>query len=214
MACRGGFHPLRDDGVPDTHEGRAPGTLILLGFTGTRQWPAFVSSPEYQDGAPHPLDRWSRRVTGALARRFGATELYPAPGPPWWPFQRWARRAEGLQASPLGILIHPEFGLWHAYRGALLFAERFAVPGTGTGQSLHPCDSCLEKPCLRSCPVGAITPGSFDRARCHAHVAAPSGAECHGNGCLARRSCPVGEAHRYGASQAAFHMNAALAADR
>ena len=25
-------------------------------------------------------------------------------------------------ASPLGLLIHPDYGLWHGYRGALLFA--------------------------------------------------------------------------------------------
>ena len=30
-------------------------------------------------------------------------------------------RAEGLKPSPIGILMHPQFGLWHAYRGALLF---------------------------------------------------------------------------------------------
>src|SRR4030095_137820 len=44
---------------------------------------------------------------------------------------RWAMRAEAVAPSPLGILIHPDYGLWHAYRGALAFAERLALPPRG-----------------------------------------------------------------------------------
>jgi ferredoxin len=212
MVCRGGFHPTPDDGVPDMARGEPARTVVLLGFTGGRQWPLFAHSPECRDGEPHPLDRWSRRTIGTLARRFGALELYPDTGPPWWPFQRWARRAEALHVSPLGILIHPEFGLWHAYRGALAFAGHFDVPEPR--QWPHPCERCAEKPCLTSCPVGAITWGKFDRAACHAHLSTQAGAECRGNGCLARRSCPVGARHCYDAAQAAFHMEAALTVGR
>jgi len=211
MACRGGFHPTPEDGVPPTDAGPAR-TLVLLGFTGARQWPVFTSSPEYRDGEPHPLDRWSRRIVGALAQRFDARDLYPNTGPPWWPFQRWARRAEALHVSPLGILIHPQYGLWHAYRGALAFAEPLAVPQPRPWS--NPCESCATKPCLTRCPVAAIKPLSFDRTVCHAHAGSPAGTECRSSGCLARRSCPVGALHHYGASQAEFHMNASLAADR
>jgi ferredoxin len=208
VACRGGFHPTPEDGVPAVTAGEPARTVVLLGFTGGRQWRHFTLSPEYRDGEPHPLDRWSRRIIGALARRFGARELYPDTGPPWWPFQRWARRAEALHVSPLGILIHPEFGLWHAYRGALVFAQPFAVPQMPAWP--HPCERCAGKPCLSSCPVEAIAPARFERALCMRHVASPAGGECRSRGCLARRSCPVGAAHRYGPEQAAFHMRASL----
>lgn len=208
MACRGGFHPTPEDGVPAVAEGKPARTLVLLGFTGGLQWPLFTLSPEYRDGDPHPLDRWSRRIIETLAGRFGAAELYPDSGPPWWPFQRWARRAEALHVSPLGILIHPEFGLWHAYRGALAFAGAFDVPAPQ--RWLHPCEHCAGKPCLTSCPVEAIAPARFDRAVCMTHVASPAGGDCRSRGCLARRSCPVGASHRYGTGQAAFHMNASL----
>lgn len=208
LACRGGFHPTPEDGVPAMAVDQPARTVVLLGFTGALQWPHFTLSPEYRDGEPHPLDRWSRRIVGALARRFGARELYPDTGPPWWPFQRWARRAEALHVSPLGILIHPEFGLWHAYRGALLFAQALEVAQMHAWP--HPCERCAGKPCLSSCPVGALAPARFERAVCMAHVGSASGGECRSRGCLARRSCPVGAAHGYGPEQAAFHMRASL----
>ena len=66
-----------------------------------------------------------RRVAAAidpLARSVGAMALYPFDGPPYRPFQRWAMRAEPVAPSPLGLFIHPEYGLWHAYRAALVFA--------------------------------------------------------------------------------------------
>ena len=94
-------------------------TIVLAGMAGRDGWPAFAASAEARDGADHPLDRWSRRVIDALARDLGAVALYPFGGPPHWPFQQWARRAEPVHPSPIGILIHPAYGLWHSYRGAL-----------------------------------------------------------------------------------------------
>ena len=130
---------------------RAGRTLVLLGFTGAMQWPAFAASPEFADAQPNPLDRWSERVIGQLGTIFGARPVYPFGGPPWWPFQQWAQRAEVLHPSPLGILMHPRFGLWHAYRGALLFAEEFALPQRVSWPS--PCESCATKPCITIWPA-------------------------------------------------------------
>ena len=53
---------------------------------------------------------------------------------------RWAQRAEPLHPSPLGVLIHPVHGLWHAYRGALAFAEPIELPPRADLPS--PCASC------------------------------------------------------------------------
>ncbi len=205
VPCRGGFLVKPGEELPEVDAGRPGRTLVLLGFTGGMQWPAFAGSGEFADGRPHPLDRWSVRVIGQLATAFGARALYPFGGPPWWPFQQWAQRAETLHPSPLGILMHPRFGLWHAYRGALLFAEVFPVPGRTSWTS--PCASCAAKPCIGSCPAGAVTPSGFDRAACAAHVASPQGIACR-SGCLARGNCPVAMPHRYGAQQATFHMRA------
>jgi len=180
--------------------------MVLFGTTGTAQWPHFTASAEYADGAPDPLDRWSRRVIDTLAARHAATALYPFDGPPWLPFQRWAQRADSVHVSPLGILIHPDFGLWHAYRGALALSAR--VPLTALRPRSNPCDVCVARPCLVVCPVAAARPGDFAVGACRAHLAAAAGGACRQGGCLARRGCPVGAGHRHGEGQAAFHMRA------
>jgi hypothetical protein len=204
LALRGAFHPTLEDGVPS-----GPGTLVMLGFVGQAQWPIFAASPEVSDGRPHPLDRWSRRVIDALAAELGAAALYPFGGPPWLPFQRWAMRAEPVHRSVLGMLIHPDWGLWHSYRGTLAFADRLALPAPIDRPS--PCDTCAAKPCLEACPVGAFTVERYDVAACAAHLRSAHGGDCLELGCRARNACPVGAAHRSGPDQGSFHMRAFLA---
>jgi hypothetical protein len=205
LAYRGGFHPAAEDLPP-----AGVGTLILVGFTGNREWPAFANSPEVADGQVDPLDRWSRRVIGALAGALGAAALFPFGGPPFQPFQRWAQKAEPVTPSPLGILIHPDWGLWHAYRGALAFSERVELqrPDRRAG----PCGSCTEKPCLSACPVDAFGRAGYDVPVCVSHISAPAGSDCMTFGCRARRACPVGAEHRHGSDQAHFHIAAFLKA--
>jgi hypothetical protein len=187
-------------------------SIALVGLAGRRGWAAFSQSPEARDGAADPLDRWSRRVVDALAIGLGARALYPFDGPPHLPFQRWARRAEPMHVSPLGLLIHPVDGLWRGYRGALAFAERLAAPSFRAAAS--PCETCLARPCLSACPVGAFTGASYDVAACANHLSGPAGRACMEGGCLARRACPVGAEHAHEPAQAAFHMRAFLAARR
>ncbi len=181
-------------------------TLVLLGWTGREGWPDFASSPEARDGASNPLDRWSKRVIDGFATATDATPLYPFSGPPWLPFQRWAQRAEPVFVSPLGILIHPDWGLWHSYRGALAFRERLELEPTDARAS--PCESCADKPCLTHCPVSAFSNDGYDVARCRAYLATPDGSDCMTGGCLARGACPIGSPHHYAPAQAAFHMRA------
>jgi len=210
LALRGGFHPGPEDGVPALAGGRPSGTLLLIGNVGAGMWPAFSAASELADGAAHPLDRWTRRILDGVAGALGAEAIYPFGGPPYLPFQRWARAAEGLKASPLGVLIHPDYGLWHAYRGALSFATRLELLGPGPRPS--PCESCAGRPCLAACPVGAFRPNSddvsYDVGACRGHVAGAAGRLCREGGCLARLACPVGRSHAYPPAQMAFHMTA------
>jgi hypothetical protein len=183
-------------------------TIVLAGMAGRDGWDAFAASPEATDGFADPLDRWSRRVIEALAHELGATAFFPFGGPPHWPFQQWARRAEPVHPSPIGILIHPRYGLWHSYRGALGLSEALDLPAPAKAPS--PCESCSGRWCLSACPVGAFSPDAYDVAACVGYLTSVAGADCMGLGCLARRACPVGAKHAYGPEQASFTMRAFL----
>ncbi len=210
LVLRGGFSPVPGDGVPAMRGGSKCASLVLLGNIGGSIWPAFSASPEMRDGRSHALDRWTRRIIDSVADRLGAEALYPFGGPPSFPFQRWAQRAEPVAPSPIGILIHPDHGLWHAYRGALAFASALDLPAMKPRS--RPCDSCVERPCLTACPVAAFKPEGYDVAACRRHVASPAGQTCREGGCLARLACPVGRALAYPPAEMGFHMAAFLSA--
>lgn len=185
-------------------------TIVLIGMAGRSGWDAFAASEEAHDGIDHPLDRFSRRIIGALAEDFDAVALYPFGGPPYWPFQQWAQRAGQVHPSPVGLLIHAAYGLWHSYRGALGFTQALDIPVLDASAS--PCDTCTGRWCLKACPVVAFSARGYDVAACAAHLGSRAGADCMSGGCLARRACPVGAEHAHGAEQAAFTMRAFLRA--
>ncbi|MEK9646664.1 MAG: hypothetical protein VW547_14090, partial [Alphaproteobacteria bacterium] len=109
-------------------------------------------------------------------------------------------------------LIHPEYGLWHVYRAAFLFAADVALPPRAETPS--PCDGCVRKPCLTACPADAFRPDRFDAPACAGHVESADGAACRDRGCLARRACPVGRDYLYPPEQQAFHTAAMVRAVR
>jgi hypothetical protein len=207
LFVRGAFHPRKDDGTPF-----AMGTIVLVGNAGPSMWRAFrarVPERRHADLAD-PLDAWVRGVIDDAAARLGAEAVFPFDGPPFHPFQRWAMRAEAVYPSPLGILVHPEYGLWHAYRAALAFREVLPLPPRQKAPS--PCRTCRDKPCPRVCPVGAFRADGYDVAECVTQLRAPAGRGCLARGCKARHACPVGRAWRYEPAQAEFHMHGFLAA--
>ena len=199
---RGGFHPAGDDTVPGT-----PATLVLVGNAGPAMWDAF-SAARRDEAAP--LDSWTRRTLDPVAAAFGATAVYPFDGPPHHPFQQWAKRSEAVHPAPIGALIHPDYGLWHAYRGALLFNEPLDLPTREVADS--PCSVCKARFCMRTCPVQAFIPGRYDVASCTGHLGGPAGLDCLEKGCKARRSCPIGLDYLYGPDQMRFHMERFLEA--
>ena len=207
LVSRGGFHPRPGDAVPPLPDGRDAGTVVLAGNVGDAMWRAFQRAP-IESAESHPLNTWTRETLTRLASECNAHVLFPFDGPPYLPFLRWAQRAESVTPSPFGPLIHPDYGLWHAYRGALLFAESIELPPLV--RRLSPCESCVDQPCLSTCPVDAVVPGQYDVDRCRGHVASEAGSDCLQRGCLARRACPVGTEYRYRPEQAHFHTLAFL----
>ncbi len=203
LRLRGALHPGPDDPVPD-----GTGTLLLLGPNEPGFWPLFTSSAEYTDGAPDPLDRWSKRVVTALTGEWGGSAIFPSDGPPYSPFLPWALASGRAWSSPLGMLVQAQAGLFISYRAAVALPAHLDLPPPAP----RPCDSCA-RPCESACPVGALAPGrAYDVARCKAHVATPAGETCRTGGCLARRACPVAVEFSRRPEQSAFHMRAFLGA--
>ncbi len=195
--------------MPEHGASEGIGAIVLLGLS-REGWAIFSTSPEYADGAPHPLDRWSGRVVGALADTLAAEALFPFGGPPYQPFLRWAAATGRIWPSPMGMSIHDAHGPWMSFRGALGFGTLEDMPGPATAP--RPCDTCISTPCLKACPVGAFDGVRYDVDGCAAHVASPEGAACRLRGCLARRACWVGQDWVPEPARAAFHMGAFLRA--
>ncbi len=204
LVPRGVVRLAPEDGVAAFADGRAARGLLLVGWRGRAGWAGFAGAAERRDGVADPLDRWSRRVIGELAERFDARALFPFEGPPWWPFQRWGARAEGLTASPLGLQIDAEVGLWHGWRGALAVAEDL---GAEPEVQVSPCATCVPRSCLSACPADAFSGAGYDTARCRGHLEGHAGGLCRTDGCRSRDACPVGRIHRYAPDQIRFLMN-------
>lgn len=203
MVARGAFDVTADDGVPVLPDGRSPLGVIMVGNRSDgAMWRRFAA--ERRD-EPDPLDAWTRRVLAPIAADRDGVLIHPS-DEPFAPILRWAQRADDVWPSPIGLLVHPTDGLWHAYRGALVFPEPvLGAPRVGLATS--PCVGC-PTPCLSACPVDAFAPGSYDHVACRRHVAAGDEPRCLDLGCAARRACPVNAAGVYGADQMRFHMRA------
>ncbi len=192
----------------------APHGLMVMGGSGGRVlvgcdvgfWEVFQTSPEYSDGAPHPLDRWSKRIIGGIAGHFGATTAFPSDGPPYAPFIAWAMETGRFFQSPVGMMVHDVAGLMISIRGALIFDT--TIPDFPTAAT-SPCDSCADKPCVAACPVGALSAEPpYDVPACKGFLDTDAGADCMTRGCKVRRACPVSQQFNRPDSQSHFHMKA------
>ncbi len=205
LLFRGGFHPAQGT-IDILHKGPV-GTVVLIGNAGSAMWQPFQANPIAHDGLPNPLNRWIEQVVGSVAKKLGAQPAFAHEGPPFAPFLTWASQCDAVSPSPLGLFIHPDYGLWHAYRAALLFGAPLALPAPDKRAS--PCETCPDRPCTKACPV----PGND---LIHNHVLGcagsglPEGENCRQHCCGSRRACPVGQAYMYDLAHRRFHMDAFL----
>lgn len=208
LSLRGSFAPVAADGLRPLPDGQPAASVWMVGVIGSAFWPHFKASTQYNDGQPDPLDRWSRALGEELAARLGGIALFPFDGPPYWPFQRWADRCDATQPSRMMLRIHPDHGLWHAYRFALALPLAPARAAALANPAPDLCASCNGQPCLEACPVGAYTGETFLLDACASHLHSGRGDDCMQSGCLARRACPVAQPLHYTPEHAAFHMQA------
>lgn len=190
----GWFQPGPGDGVPSHAR-----CVVLIGNAGPDMFRRF----ERERDRGESLDDWTSRVIAPMAAALGADALYPFGTPPP-PFLTWGRRAGAGHVSPLGLNVHPVYGLWHAYRAALLFRESPDLPPAAA--TPHPCMSCTAKPCLQACPVSAFNGSGYEVERCVDWLGRESGRPCMTRGCQSRLACPLGQDFAYEPAQIQFHM--------
>jgi epoxyqueuosine reductase len=188
----GGFHAAGDPALP-----RGTQTLLMLGPAEPGFWAHITAQSEWVDGAPDPMDRWSRRVIGRIACDLGEKALFPFGGPPYHPFYTWALRTGRIWESPIKLLVHGTHGLMVSFRGALALQARIDLPPV----MLRPCDTCAA-PCKTTCP--ALTVDGYDLPACHSLL--DGGKDCMKLGCASRRACPQSAGYARLSEHSAYHM--------
>jgi hypothetical protein len=201
FAPLGWFAPRNDDRVPNDAR-----FVILIGNAGPDMFRRFARE---RDPDKDLMDEWTKTTVDLLAHDLDAKAVYPFDQPAL-PFLTWARRGRAGHVSPLGLNIHSTYGLWHAFRAALLFPFEFDLPPFPQGP--RPCDTCADKPCLTACPVRAFDGTRYNVGTCAEFLKTETGAACMDDGCQARRACPIGKPYEYGPAQMQFHMRAFLKA--
>ena len=189
--------PMLASGVPLNEYWR----LVLLGHGGRRLWAALQ---DWGMQTADPVDHY----TLAITRQF--IHDYLGNPPVCWlypqtdylvPLQQLGALAGWSYPSPLGQGIHPEFGVWFAYRAAFLTTAN--LPLKVEPKRPSPCTSCVAKPCVTTCPVGAVQIDHFDVDGC-AHYRLHDDSPC-ADRCLARLACPFFPEHRYTLPQIQYH---------
>ena len=193
----GALHLSEED-----YELAGTGTLVLLGPKEPGFWPMLTSAPEFLDRQPDPIDRWSHRVIREMASTLSGKAYFPFQSNPYLPFYRWALETNALWASPVRLLVHGSQGLMVSIRGALVVPEELELPNAAQS----PCETCVDRPCVTACPVGALIEGFYEVDACHDHLDSPRGADCLSGGCKVRLSCPAGSSYGRLAAQSAYHM--------
>ena len=180
-------------------------------------WAQFEGFRHANPTLEHPLDAWGRRETARLISQKDLRAHFPDDQPPFPMVSRALLVFPTLSQSPLGMLVSTRFGLMFGIR-AWIEGESSSVESLARGLGWHegvpgsPCKTCVDKPCLQTCPVGAFRQTAYDYPACQTELRRQMGDPnglCWQAGCAARAACP--QSTPYSPQQAAFHHNAVVA---
>lgn len=185
-------------------------SILVVASAGPVYFRAFVrdarANPDRHREEPHPLDAFGERTFAAMEPLFaegGARfrRLSPAfSATPRLDFTRLGILAGLGLPSEIGLLVHPRYGPWIAFRQAIFTTD--VLPDSAP--VVRPmCDGC-PAPCRAACPIGIVGPGVFDWQACSAARAA--GDPCASR-CDARLACIVGPDARYDDLQIRYHAS-------
>lgn len=184
--------------------------LVLTGHGGGRLWQALQEKG--MDSAD-PVDQYSTQLTHQFIVEYldNAPFLWLYPNTSHLiPLQQLGETAGWSHPSPLGSGISPTFGVWFAYRTAFLTNAPLSETAGDLGPS--PCDACEDKPCISTCPVGAVQFEGFRINEC-VQYRLETKSPC-ADRCLARMACPYFPQHRYSLEQIQYHYSQSLGSIR
>ncbi|MCW8882832.1 MAG: hypothetical protein OQL17_02050 [Sedimenticola sp.] len=180
--------------------------VILIGHAGQSLWQKLQIQTLTQSD---PVDYYSHMAAQAFAEEVLADSDYQIiyPGDKSVALQQLGALAGWHTPSPLGLGINPRWGVWYAYRAALL--TNAPLPVMLEAEPDNPCNQCADKPCITHCPAGALAENrQIDMTRCACYRLSEQSA-CTDR-CLARISCPVSTQHRYTLDQIQYHYRLSL----
>ena len=191
-------------------------SILLLGSGGGDFWYACQAHAARHPGwfeRDNPLDDFTREVVEqGIVRPFQAAGIryvtvYPFGTGPTLNFMQLAKLSGLAGPSIIGVVVHPVFGPWLAFRAALLLDHELDRPGNAVG--FDPCPTCSARSCIKACPAAAVSfPLGWNIPTCLAHrvEAYPDCADR----CYARTACVLGPEARYPEDELAYHQMRAL----
>jgi len=188
--------------------------LILVGHGGSKMWSVMRDQIKKKTD---PIDEYSvncvRQWMHIECPENRYEIIYPS-GELAIPLTKLGVLAGWQQESPLLIGINRRWGLWFAYRVALLADTNFEVvvaEGSVFDPSVKqssPCTNCVGKECVQACPAKAIKGNKLDLNTCV--VYRQEDASLCKDRCVARLSCPVKTEHQYTEEQIVYHYTRSL----
>lgn len=179
---------------------------IVFANGGRYLWDGFVEDihkhPHHLQEYEHPFDEYVHRI-------IQSADPFPTQDRRWircaaneaefLDFRTLAYKANMGTPSLMGMLIHPEYGLWIGMRAVLLTTIDIPI---NTTPMISPCSSCLEKNCISACPAHAVSSKGWNLQRCaQYHHETTTCADT----CTSRLSCPVGAQHQHSPLQHRYH---------
>ncbi len=192
-------------------------SIVVIGNGGADFWRCYKAHAARNPGwyeRNNPLDDFTREVVEKeivmpiQTAGVRCITVYPfGSAGPTLNFMQLATLAGLAGPSIIGVVVHPVFGPWIAFRAALLLDREIDRPGNAIG--FDPCPTCSARSCINACPAAAVSfPSGWNIPKCLAHrvEAHPDCADrCH-----ARVACVLGPDQRYPDDELAYHQMRAL----